>query len=251
MKYYAIKVNNITLGAHTWNQVSDVWQDAAETAGDTMHVTEENRAEWESCDGNNIKEFLENALEAGFIDSFDIDEIGDEEDAEKKGYWISPHPHFESVYETLTQEEAEEKLTIDWQLHIGIDDKNVYAELEDEAVYLKVGEYVYKDDMLTVTLNRAHYWGDDPLRVGCIYEQPLLSEISSILDYCNFFDFDNYRIETSAVEQTLDFYDENGHHFASLTDADAYDQMHYKLLAGGDPVADLWEYTEDEEEDDD
>lgn len=169
----------------------------------------------------------------------------------KKGYWISPHPHFESVYETLTQEEAEEKLTIDWQLHIGIDDKNVYAELEDEADYLKVGEYVYKDDMLTVTLNRAHYWGDDPLRVGCIYEQLLLSEISSILDYCNFFDFDNYRIETSTVEQTLDFYDENGHHFASLTDADAYDQMHYKLLAGGDPVADLWEYTEDEEEDDD
>lgn len=251
MKYYAIKVNNITLGAHTWNQVSDVWQDMGENAGSTMHVSEENRADWEDLDGNNIQELLENALKAGFIDNFDIDEIGDEEDAEKEGYWISPHPHFESVYETLTQEEAEEKLTIDWQLHIGIDDKNVYAELEDEAVYLKVGEYVYKDDMLTVTLNRAHYWGDDPLRVGCIYEQLLLSEISSILDYCNFFDFDNYRIETSAVEQTLDFYDENGHHFASLTDADAYDQMRYKLLAGADPVADLWEYTEDEEEDDD
>lgn len=28
MKYYAIKVNNITLGAHTWNQVSDLWQHA-------------------------------------------------------------------------------------------------------------------------------------------------------------------------------------------------------------------------------
>lgn len=251
MKYYAIKVNNVVLGAHTWNQSCDLWQDMGENAGSTMHVSEENRADWEDLDGNNIQELLENALKAGFIDNFDIDEIGDEEDAEKKGYWISPHPHFESVYETLTQEEAEEKLTIDWQLHIGIDDKNVYAELEDEAVYLKVGEYVYKDDMLTVTLNRAHYWGDDPLRVGCIYEQLLLSEISSILDYCNFFDFDNYRIETSAVEQTLDFYDENGHHFASLTDADAYDQMRYKLLAGADPVADLWEYTEDEEEEDD
>lgn len=33
-----------------------------------------------------------------------------------------------------------------------------------------------------------------------------------------------------------------------LADADAYDQMRYKLLAGGDPVADLWEYEEDEEE---
>lgn len=251
MKYYAIKVNNVVLGAHTWDQACDLWQDMGENAGSTMHVSEENRADWEDLGGNNIKELLENALKAGFIDNFDIDEIGDEDDAEEKGYQLNPHPHFESVYETLSEEEAEEKLTIDWQLCIGIDEKNVYAELEDEAVYLKVGEYVYKDDMLTVTLNRAHYWGDDPLRVGCIYEQLLLSEISSILDYCNFFDFDNYRIETSAVEQTLDFYDENGHHFASLTDADAYDQMRYKLLAGADPVADLWEYTEDEEEEDD
>ena len=252
MKYYAIKVNNVVLGAHTWNQSCDLWQDMGENAGSTMHVSEENRADWEDLGGDNIKELLENALKAGFIDNFDIDEIGDEEDAEKEGYWLSPHPHFESVYETMSEEEAEEKLTIDSQLHIGISESgNVYAELEDEAVYLKVGEYVYKDDMLTVTLNRAYYWGDDPLRVGCIYEQLLLSEISSILDYCNFFDFDNYRIETSAVEQTLDFYDENGHHFASLTDADAYDQMRYKLLAGADPVADLWEYTEDEEEEDD
>lgn len=248
MKYYAIKVNNVVLGAHTWNQACDLWQDIGENAGSTMHVSEENRADWEDLGGDNIKELLENALKAGFIDNFDIDEIGDEDDAEEKGYWLNPHPHFESVYETLTEEEAEEKLTIDSQLHIGIDEKNVYAELEDESVYLKVGECVYKDDMLTVTLNRARYWGDDPLRVGCIYEQLLLSEISSILDYCNFFDFDNYRIETSAVEQTLDFYDENGRHFASLTDADAYDQMRYKLLAGGDPVADLWEYEEDEEE---
>lgn len=34
MKYYAIKVNNITLGAHTWNQVSDLWQDAGDPIAD-------------------------------------------------------------------------------------------------------------------------------------------------------------------------------------------------------------------------
>ena len=250
MKYYAIKVNNITLGAHTWNQVSDLWQDAGETAGDTMHVTEENRAEWESCDGNNIKEFLENSLEAGFIDNFDIDEIGDEEAAEKEGYWLSPHPHFESVYETLTEEEAEEKLTIDSQLHIGIaENGNVYAELEDESVYLKVGEYIFKGSTVSFTPNRSHYWATKTVSEHYFDDERLLiDEISYLIDWCNCFDFGDYYVETDINERTLDFYNEKGHHFASLTDADAYDQMHYKLLAGGDPVADLWEYDEDEEE---
>ena len=249
MKYYAIKVNNITLGAHTWNQVSDLWQDAGENAGDTMHVTEEDRAEWESCDGNNIKEFLENALEAGFIDNFDIDEIGDEEAAEKEGYWLSPHPHFESVYETMSEEEAEKKLTIDSQLHIGISESgNVYAELEDEAVYLKVGEYVYKGGSVSFTPNRSRYWATEPVSEKCDDERLLIDRIFDLMRYCNDFEFDNYSIETDEIEQTLDFYNESGRHFASLTDADAYDQMHYKLLAGADPVADLWEYEEDEEE---
>lgn len=26
MKYYAIKVNNVVLGAHTWNQACDLWE---------------------------------------------------------------------------------------------------------------------------------------------------------------------------------------------------------------------------------
>ena len=207
MKYYAIKVNNVVLGAHTWNQVSDVWQDAAETAGDTMHVTEENRAEWESCDGSNIKEFLENALKAGFIDNFDIDEIGDEEDAEKEGYWLSPHPHFESVYETMSEEEAGEKLTIDSQLHIGISESgNVYAELEDEAVYLKVGEYVYKGGSVSFTPNRSRYWATETVSEKCDDERLLIDRIFYLMNYCNNFDFDDYTIETDENDGTLDFY---------------------------------------------
>lgn len=249
MKYYAIKVNNVVLGAHTWNQACDLWQDMGENAGGTMHVTEENRAEWESCDGNNIEEFLENALKAGFIDSFDIDEIGGEDDAEEKGYWLNPHPHFESVYETLSEEEAEEKLTIDWQLHIGINDKNVYAELEDESAYLKVGEYIFKDNAVSFTPNRSHYWAsDETVSEKCDDERLLIDRIFYLMNYCNNFDFDDYTIETDENDGTLDFYDENGRHFAIMGDIDAYDQMHYKLLAGGDPVADLWEYEEDEEE---
>lgn len=161
-------------------------------------------------------------------------------------------------YETLTQKEAEEKLTIDLQLHIGIDDKNVYAELEDESVYLKVGEYNYKDNVVSFTTNHSHYWATVPDRgyhwatetvsEKCDDERLLIDEIFYLIDWCNRFDFDDYSVETDINERTLDFYDEKGHHFASLTDADAYDQMHYKLLAGGDPVADLWEYEEDEEE---
>lgn len=249
MKYYAIKVNNVVLGAHTWNQSCDLWQDMGENAGSTMHVSEENRADWEDLDGNNIQELLENALKAGFIDNFDIDEIGDEEDAEKEGYWLSPHPHFESIYETISEKESEEKLTIDSQLHIGISESgNVYAELEDEAVYLKVGEYVYKGGSVSFTPNRSRYWATETVSEKCDDERLLIDRIFYLMNYCNNFDFDDYSIETDEIEQTLDFYDENGRHFASLTDADAYDQMHFKLLAGGDPIADLWEYEEDEEE---
>lgn len=249
MKYYAIKVNNVVLGAHTWNQACDLWQDMGENAGSTMHVSEENRADWEDLGGNNIQELLENALKAGFIDNFDIDEIGDEEDAEKKGYWISPHPHFESVYETLSEKEAEEKLTIDdWQLHIGIDEKNVYAELEDGHVFVKIGEYVYKNGLVSFTANRAHYWATETLSEKCDDERLLSDTIFYLINYCEQFDFDDYYVETEENDGTLDFYDENGRHFAIMGDIDDFANMHNKLLAGGDPVADGWEYVEDEEE---
>ena len=45
-----------------------------------MAVTEENRADWEDCDGDNIKDFLENALKAGFIEDYDIEESGEDDD---------------------------------------------------------------------------------------------------------------------------------------------------------------------------
>lgn len=252
MKYYAIKVNNIALSATTWNQISDLWKDMAENAGNTMHITEENRAEWETCGGNNIEEFLENALKAGFIDNFDIDEIGDEDDAEEKGYWLNPHPHFVFPYEALSEEEAEEKLTIDSQLHIGVAESgNVYAELKDESAYLKVGEYIFKDNTVSFTPNRSHYWATETVSDECDDKRLLIDRIFDLMGNYSHFDFDDYSIETDEIEQTLDFYDGDGNHFASLTDADAYNQMHNRLLAGGDPVIELWEYDVDEEKKDD
>ena len=152
-------------------------------------------------------------------------------------------------YETLTQEEAEEKLTIDWQLHIGINNHEVYAETDD--AYLKVGDYTYKNETVTFTPNRAHYWATDSISEKCDDERLLIDRIFDLMNYCDRFVFDDYYVETEENDGTLDFYNESGHHFASMGDIDDFANMHNLLLAGADPVADLWEYTEDEEEEDD
>lgn len=250
MKIYEVKINNKVVNAYYWNQVVGLWQGISEESEElSLNVPEERLSEWEDLDGNNIKEFLENAAKGGFIEDYDIEDIGDEYDAKNICVFVCTDKSFSSVYETLTQEEAEEKLTIDYQLRIGVDDKNVYAELEDESVYLKVGEYIFKDNAVSFTPNRSHYWAsDETVSEKCDDERLLIDRIFYLMNYCNNFDFDDYTIETDENDGTLDFYDENGRHFAIMGDIDAYDQMHYKLLAGGDPVADLWEYEEDEEE---
>lgn len=250
MKIYEVKINNKVVNAYYWNQVVGLWQGISEESEElSLNVPEERLNEWEDLDGNNIKEFLENAAKGGFIEDYDIEDIGGEYDAKNMRVFVCTDKSFSSVYETLSEEEAEEKLTIDSQLHIGIaENGNVYAELEDESAYLKVGEYIFKDDTVSFTPNRSHYWTTKTVSEKCDDERLLIDRIFYLMNYCNNFDFDDYSIETDEIERTLDFYDENGRHFASLTDVDAYDQMHYKLLAGGDPVADLWEYEEDEEE---
>jgi len=50
-----------------------LWQAISEE-GERLElaVTEENRADWEECDGANIEDFLENAVKGGFIEDFDI-----------------------------------------------------------------------------------------------------------------------------------------------------------------------------------
>lgn len=251
MKIYEVKINNKVVNAYHWNQVVGLWQGISEESEElSLNVPEERLGEWEDLDGGNIKEFLENAAKCGFIEDYDIEDIGDEYDTKNMRAFVCTDKSFSSVYETMSEEEAEEKLTIDYQLHIGIDEKNVYAELEDESAYLKVGEYNYRDDVVSFTPNRSRYWATEPVSEKCDDERLLIDRIFGLMRYCDDFEFDNYSIETDEIEQTLDFYDENGH-FASLTDADAYDQMHNRLLAGGDPVADGWEYEEDEEEDDD
>ena len=250
MKIYEVKINNKVVNAYYWNQVVGLWQGISEESEElSLNVPEERLNEWENLDGGNIKEFLENAVKAGFVEDYDIKDIGDEYDEKNMRVFVCTDKSLSPVYEKMSKEEAEEKLTIDSQLHIGISESgNVYAELEDESVYLKVGEYIFKDNTVSFTPNRSHYWASDSVCEKCDDKRLLIDRIFYLMNYFNNFDFDDYTIETDENDGTLDFYDENGRHFATMGDIDAYDQMHYKLLAGGDPVADLWEYEKDEEE---
>ena len=58
------------------DDVERLWQHMSEDAVYIeLNVSEENRADWEWCDGETIYEFLENALLSGFIDDYEITKI--------------------------------------------------------------------------------------------------------------------------------------------------------------------------------
>lgn len=74
---YQVKVNGKVVNAYDfeWIEAERLWQAISEEGEDLgLAVAEENRADWEDCDGDNIKDFLENAVKAGFIGDFDIEE---------------------------------------------------------------------------------------------------------------------------------------------------------------------------------
>lgn len=80
---YQVKVNGKVVNAYdfSYNEEIRLWQAISEEGEDLgLAVTEENRADWEDCDGDNIKDFLENALKAGFIEDYDIEESGEDDD---------------------------------------------------------------------------------------------------------------------------------------------------------------------------
>lgn len=74
---YQVKVNDKVVNAYDfeWNEEIRLWQAISEEGeGLGLAVTEENRSDWEDCDGDNIKDFLENAVKGGFIEDYDIEE---------------------------------------------------------------------------------------------------------------------------------------------------------------------------------
>ena len=74
---YQVKVNGKVVNAYDfeWNEAIRLWQAIGEEGEDLeLAVTEENRADWEDCGVDNIKDFLENAVKAGFIEDYDIEE---------------------------------------------------------------------------------------------------------------------------------------------------------------------------------
>lgn len=74
---YQVKVNGKVVNAYDfeWIEAERLWQAIGEEGEHLeLAVTEENRADWEDCDGDNIKDFLENAVKGGFIEDYDIEE---------------------------------------------------------------------------------------------------------------------------------------------------------------------------------
>lgn len=74
---YQVKVNGKVVNAYdfSYNEEIRLWQAISEEGeGLGLAVTEENRADWEDCDGDNIKDLLENAVKGGFIEDYDIEE---------------------------------------------------------------------------------------------------------------------------------------------------------------------------------
>lgn len=71
---YNVEVNNKMLcNNFSYDDVELLWQNMSEDAVYIdLKVTENELSEWEDCDGNNIYEFLENALLSGFIDDYEI-----------------------------------------------------------------------------------------------------------------------------------------------------------------------------------
>ena len=76
MKKYDVKVNGKWVDAwpFKWDEAERLWQAISEDSRLGLAVAEENLADWEYCDGENIEDFLENAVKAGFISNFDIEE---------------------------------------------------------------------------------------------------------------------------------------------------------------------------------
>ena len=77
MKKYDVKVNGkvVNAWAFGWDEDVRLWQAISEE-GESLElaVSEENRADWGDCGGDNIKDFLENAVKGGFIEDYDIEE---------------------------------------------------------------------------------------------------------------------------------------------------------------------------------
>lgn len=80
---YDVKVNGkkVNAWAFEWNEAIRLWQALSEESEYLeIAANEENRADWEDCGGDNIKDFLENAVKGGFIEDYDIEESSEDED---------------------------------------------------------------------------------------------------------------------------------------------------------------------------
>ena len=72
---FEVEINNKLLYGSYFeiDEVERLWKCMSEEADYIeLNVIEESRACWEDCDGENIYDFLQNAVLSGFIDDYEI-----------------------------------------------------------------------------------------------------------------------------------------------------------------------------------
>lgn len=113
--------------------------------------------------------------------------------------------------------------------------------------FFKIGEYAFDGEHLIFTPSRNE-------RLGTTESYAINATTPWDIEYLTRGDeelcvwkFDTYYV-VGNEEDTLDFYHNNDEHFASLTEVDQYRYLCNKLTAGADPLADLWDGIQYDEE---
>ena len=118
--------------------------------------------------------------------------------------------------------------------------------------FFKIGEYDFDFDKSNLTFepNRNKKFGEDEKYTICATSPWDIEYLTRGDEELCVWKFNTYYV-VGNEEDTLDFYHNNDEHFASLTEVDQYRYLCNKLTAGADPLADLWDGIQYDEEGED
>ena len=143
-----------------------------------------------------------------------------------------------------------EKMEIDGD--IALTENEVFYKDFWNGEFFKIGEYDFDFDenRLTFEPNRNKKIGKDEKYTICATSPWDIEYLTrGDVELC-VWKFDTYYV-VGNEEDTLDFYRYDDEHFASLTEVDQYRYLCNKLTAGADPLADLWDGIQYDEEGED
>ena len=114
--------------------------------------------------------------------------------------------------------------------------------------FFKIGEYAFDGGNLIFTPSRNERLGTTESYAIHATTPWDIEYLACGGEYLCAWQFGNYYIVGNELD-TLDFYTYDDEHFAKLTDVDQYCYLCNKLTAGADPLADLWDGIQYDEED--